>query len=188
MHIMGHSMSWSILTFLGSCSQLKPSNFGTNVGLTMLLNINSGFYHNPNLFDVFQSRVLKIMGGQSIIFLESFSNLAKTILLNSDEFVEYAHNGPLNKSADFGIPGFIFQVKAAKFDTHEGLNMPFNISSGFYHIRNFLCIFSPVFQHCALQITVNALTSVILLGPFSNMARIFIVLKFKTDSIMGMMY
>ena len=47
MCIIDHLMSWSILAFLGSF--LKPSKFGTNVGLNMLLNLSFKFYHGHKI-------------------------------------------------------------------------------------------------------------------------------------------
>ena len=79
----------------------------------------------------------------SIIFHGSFSNLARHLLpydlgrVRSWRFclIKYAHNGPFNEPASFGIPGLIFQAKVTKLRSQVGLNMLINTNSGFCHNR-----------------------------------------------------
>ena len=40
--------------------------------------------------------------------------------------IKYAHNGPFNGPASFGIPELIVQAKATKFGTQVGLYMLIN--------------------------------------------------------------
>ena len=65
--------------------------------------------------------------------------------------IRYAHNGPFNEPAYFGILGLIFQIRAIKFGTNISLNMILNISSGYYHYCNLFCDVLSVFQPCAVR-------------------------------------
>ena len=47
--------------------------------------------------------------------------------------MKYAHNGPFNEPASFGIPELIIQAKVTKYGTKVGINMLINISSVFFH-------------------------------------------------------
>ena len=98
--------------------------------------------------------------------------------------IRYAHNGPFNEPAYFDILGLIFQIRAIKFGTNISLNMILNISSGYYHYCNLFCDVLSVFQPRALKITLSALVSEIFLRLFSNVAKIFIVLRSQTSSIL----
>ena len=125
----------------------------------MVINISSGFFHSHQkkilaiFFRIFQLPTWKITVNtlKSIIFHGSFSNLARTFITlrsRTSSIMEvlphkYAHNGPFNEPAAFGIPELIFQARVTKFGTKVGLNMVINISSGFFHSRQkkFLAIF-----------------------------------------------
>ena len=63
--------------------------------------------------------------------------------------MKYAHNGPFNEPASFGIPGLIFQAKVTKFSTKVGLKMLININSVFFFIiSKKKAIFFRILQLC----------------------------------------
>ena len=64
--------------------------------------------------------------------------------------IKYAHNGPFNEPASFGIPGLIFEAKGTKFCTAVGFQMLININSGFIHNQQkiFLANFFRILQPC----------------------------------------
>ena len=119
----------------------------------MLININSGSFHNRpkkfwRFFRILQLRTRKITVSAltSVIFHGSFWNMARTFIALIHMYlgqvrlwrfylIKYAHNGPFNEPASFRIPGLIFQTKVTKFGTKVGLKMLINIHSGLFHNR-----------------------------------------------------
>ena len=67
----------------GLIFEAKVSKFGTNVGLMMLINIDSGFYHNCQKFlENLQLGALTIIISSltSVIFLGSFSKMVRSFI------------------------------------------------------------------------------------------------------------
>ena len=82
----------------------------------------------------------------SIIFHGSFSNLARHLSPQdlgrvwSWRFclIKYAHSGPFNEPASFGIPGPLFQAKVTKLGANVGLiNIYCGFGNFFYAFSNF---------------------------------------------------
>ena len=124
--MLGMMNSYNYFGIPGLIFLVKVTKFCTKVGLKMLINIESGFFHIrqtknlANSFRILQLRTRKITVSALtyVNFHGSFWNVARTFTVLRSRtiplwgfcLIKYAHNGPFIAVINFGFPGFIFQA------------------------------------------------------------------------------